>query len=388
MRVDVIIVGGGLAGTALAVALRKASLSVALLEGRAPVRPEGWDARIYAISPANAGFLSEIGVWPHLDVQRMQGVERMDISGDADGALQFSAYDTGVSELAWICESSLLQCELWESAKRQANLHLFCPVRPKAMEVADTGVTVTLEDGRQIEASLVVGADGADSWVRKSAGIDAQERPYAQLGVVANFATERAHGGTAFQWFRGGDVLAWLPLPGNHISMVWSLPAEAGNDLLRQDSEALARAVEAAGKLRLGQLTPLGAASGFPLRLMRATQVVRPRVALIGDAAHAIHPLSGHGINLGFQDAASLAKVLSAKPEHVDCGSLPLLRTHERARKEEVLALQAVTDSLHRLFSEPADPASPWFALRNFGMNVTNRMPVVKDMLVRYALAS
>jgi 2-polyprenylphenol 6-hydroxylase len=390
MDADVIIVGGGLAGVALAVALRKTSLSVALVETQPPRRTSGeaWDARIYAISPANARFLDEIGIWQHLDRSRLQAVERMDISGDADGRLSFSAYDSGVSELAWICESSLLHAELWETVKRQANVTLHCPARPQAVSITPDEAQLTLADGRTLTGRLLVGADGVESWVRQSLGVTVVERPYGQLGVVANFATEREHQQTASQWFQGDDVLAYLPLPGRHISVVWSVPQAKGRELMSLNADDFTRALETAGEQRLGRLELLAPPSAFPLRLMRASRVVQPRLALIGDAAHAIHPLSGHGVNLGFQDAASLAQVLSGKPDHIDAGALSLLRAHERARKEEVLALQTVTDGLHRLFRAPADPASPWQALRNAGMRMTDKLPVVKDLLVRYALAS
>lgn len=388
MHVDVIIVGGGLAGAALAVALRTAKLSVALIEGKAPTRAVGWDARIYAISPANAAFLESVGIWSHLDCARIQPVEQMDIRGDVEGRLQFSAYDSGVSELAWICESSLIQCELWESVKRQANVQLICPARPVELSIDADMAMLRLDDGREFTAGLVVGADGADSWVRNRAGITAAQRPYDQLGVVANFESEKAHDNTAFQWFRGQDVLAWLPLPGKCFSMVWSTSTEFGRELVQCDADEFAQRVEQAGHSRLGSLKRLAPPSAFPLRLMRAQRSVQARLALIGDAAHAIHPLSGHGINLGFQDAASLAQVLLGKPDYQDCGSLSLLRKHERARKEEVLALQTVTDTLHRLFQAPADPLAPWASLRNIGMNFTNQLPLLKDRLVRYALAS
>lgn len=388
MNVDITIVGGGLAGAALAVALAKAPLSIALVEGRAPARPAGWDARIYAISPANVAFLEGIGVWKHLDGARIQPVESMDVRGDGDGRLQFSAYDSGVSALASIVEGSAMQCELWENARRQANLELLCPARPAALAFAADAATLTLEDGRRIRSRLVVGADGADSWTRQAAGIAVSTKAYDQLGVVANFRTGVPHHGTAFQWFRGGDVLAWLPLPGDLISMVWSTPTAHGQSLLAASPEALAAEVAQAGGERLGALEVVTPAAGFPLRLMRAAHAVAPRLALIGDAAHAIHPLSGHGINLGFQDAASLAAVLADKPAHVDAGDLGLLRRHERARKEDVLALQTTTDALHRLFAVPASPAGLLPTLRNVGMSFTDRLAPVKNLLVRYALAS
>ena len=380
---DVIIIGGGLAGLALAVALRKSRLKVALVEGRAPFRPAGWDARIYAISPANVRFLDAIGAWSHLDFSRMAPVRKMAVRGDGGGALEFSAYASGVGELAWIAESSLLQNELWESAKRQGNLELLCPATPARLDIGDREVVLELADRRTLTAKLVVAADGADSWTRQAAGIDVDFLPYDQMGVVANFRTARPHRETAWQWFRADGILAYLPLPGDQISIVWSTPTGHAQELLALDPAEFCARVAAAGEMALGNLELVTPPAGFPLRLMRAPHTVGHRLALIGDAAHTIHPLSGHGINLGFQDAASLAAVLADCPAHADCGELSWLRRHERARREEVVALQSVTHGLQRLFGAPQAPVA---ALRNLGLNFVDRLPVIKDALVRYAM--
>lgn len=386
MDFDIVIVGGGLAGLSLAAALRRSSLSVALVEGQAPGFPVDWDARVYAISPANARFLDELGAWRHMDATRMQQVMAMEVHGDAGGRLDFNAYGVGASELAWILESSLMQRELWETVKRQGNLTLLCPSRPADLMLAPDAAVLTLEDGRRISARLVVGADGAESWTRNAAGIEVRFDPYDQLGVVANFEIELPHRGTAFQWFRCDEgVLAWLPLPGQRMSMVWSAPEYLGRELLALSADELCARVADAGGRRLGGLRLITPQAGFPLRLMRAPQCVQPRLALIGDAAHTIHPLSGHGINLGFQDAKALAGVLCDKPGHIDCGDFALLRRYERARKEAVVTLQTVTDSLHDLFGPSADSLK---RLRNLGLNLTNSLPVVKDLLVRYALTT
>ncbi|MBI4985848.1 MAG: UbiH/UbiF family hydroxylase [Rhodocyclales bacterium] len=383
MDFDVAIVGGGLAGLALAVALRTSRLEVALVESKPPATPPGWDARVYAVSPGSARFLDDIGIWPHLDQTRIAPVRQMEIHGDAGGRLDFSAYDSGVGELAWILESALLQQELWESAKRQANLTLLCPAVPADLAFAAEAAALVLADGRRLRAKLVVAADGADSWTRAKAGIDVAFRPYGQLGVVANFACAKAHRDTACQWFREDGVLAYLPLPGNFVSMVWSTPEAHARELLALAPQALCASVAQAGGDRLGKLELVTPAAGFPLRLMRAPRVVAPRLALIGDAAHTIHPLSGHGINLGFQDARVLAEVLTQRPDHVDCGDERWLRRYERSRKEEVVALQSVTDGLQKLFAHPGLPLA---VLRNLGLNLTQRLPAVKNALVRYAM--
>lgn len=380
---DVIIVGGGLAGLALAVALRRSRLNVALVEGRVPQRADGWDARIYAVSPANARFLDAIGVWKHLDASRVAPVRKMAVRGDRGGELGFSAYDSGVGELAWIVEASLLQCELWESARRQGNLDLFCPAMPALLDIGDREAVLDLSDGRSLTAKLVVAADGADSWTRTAAGIAVDFLPYQHAGVVANFSTARPHHEVAYQWFRADGVLAYLPLPGKLISIVWSTPAAHAEELLRLPPAEFCERVAAAGEYALGGLQLVTPPAAFALRLMRAPHTVAHRLALIGDAAHTIHPLSGHGINLGFQDARSLAETLTAAPAHIDCGDVQWLRRHERARREEVVALQTATHGLQRLFGLSPAPAS---ALRNLGLNFVDRLPVIKDALVRYAM--
>lgn len=380
---DLIIVGGGLVGLALAVALRRDRLSVALVEGRPPHRPEGWDARVYAISPANARFLDSIGIWKHLDFARIAPVRKMAVRGDRGGELGFSAYDCGVGELAWIVESSLLQHELWESARRQGNLDLLCPATPALLDIGDRAAVLELADGRSLAAKLVVAADGADSWTRSAAGIEVDFQPYGLSGVVANFAAARPHRDVARQWFRADGVLAYLPLPGNMISIVWSTPAAHAAELLAMPPEEFCARVAAAGEYALGGLQLVTPPAAFPLRLMRAPRTVGQRLALIGDAAHTIHPLSGHGINLGFQDAQSLAATLAACPAHIDCGDVQWLRRHERARREQVLLLQSLTHGLQRLFDAPPLPVS---ILRNAGLNFVDRLPVVKNALVRYAM--
>jgi 2-polyprenylphenol 6-hydroxylase len=384
MKFDVLVVGAGLAGAALAAALRSSSLKVGIIEARPPSRPAGWDSRIYAISPTNADFLAAIGIWQHLDTTRMAPVYDMEVHGDAGGKLDFSAYDCGLRELAWIVESSLMQQELWETVKRQHNVTLICPAEPTALAIDDTAARLTLADGRRIETRLIVAADGRDSWVRQAAGIGARNTPYNEKGVVANFRCEKPHRNTAFQWFRKDGVLAYLPLPDKLMSMVWSAPNELADDLLALSPAALCAKVAEAADFRLGTLEAITPAVAFPLRLMRVDTVVQPRLALIGDAAHAIHPLSGHGINLGYQDARVLAEQLATLPAWRDPGELSILRTYARARAEETALLQYTTHGLNRLF-KPADPLLS--GLRNFGLNLTNHVPVLRNALVRYAIA-
>ncbi|MCX9155858.1 UbiH/UbiF family hydroxylase [Niveibacterium sp. 24ML] len=382
MDLDVLIVGAGLAGGSLACALAASPLRIGVLDARPPRRAEGWDARVYAVSPANVAFLEQIRAWPHLDHGRINRVEAMQVFGDRGGETRFSAYDAGLDALAWILEASPLALELWETLRRQPNITVLCPARPSALSIDADAATLRLEDGRSIRARLLVAADGADSWVRTAANLAVRTTAYDELGVVANFQCEKPHRDTAFQWFRDDGILAWLPLPENRISIVWSTPTSHAESLLEMPPEAFVARVAGAGESRLGAMTLLTPPAGFPLRLMQVPQVVAPRVALIGDAAHAIHPLSGHGINLGFQDARVLAEQLCELPAHRDCGDLAVLRRYARARNEEVRLMQGVTHALNRLF-RPRNPILA--ALRNQGMHLTNRLPVVRSAMVRYA---
>jgi len=384
MDFDLIIVGGGLAGASLAAALQGSRFRIALVEPRPPVVADGWDARVYAVSPASAAFLREIGIWQHLDATRIAPVQAMVIHGDADGVLEFSAYDSGLSELAWIVESGRIHHELWETVRRQHNVTVLNGAVPDSMRMEPDNVVLGFADRKTVHARLLVGADGVNSWVRTRAGIDADITPYGEKGVVANFHCARAHGDRAFQWFRPDGVLALLPLPGRMVSMVWSCLDTHADALLAQNAAGLCRRVAEASGGVLGELELETAAQAFPLRFMRVPSPVKARIALIGDAAHAIHPLSGHGINLGFQDARTLAQALGALPQWRDPGETAVLRSYARARAEEPFLLQYATHGLNRLFGSNNPVLS---TLRNSGLNLTGRLPVVRNALVRYAVS-
>ncbi len=386
MRFDVVVVGAGLVGASFARALEGAGMQVALVEpGAPPPLSDAWDSRIYAISPGNAAFLAGLGGWRSLDESRIESVRRMEVFGDAPGArVSFSAYETGVAELAFIVESGRLQRALWDGLVAQRDVQLFAPARCAEMAIDDRGATLVLESGERIEAALVVGADGAASWVRQQAGLSAAARSYGERGVVANFACGRPHRGTAYQWFRPDGVLAYLPLPGARMSMVWSTPDAHADDLLDLAPNALCERVAEAGRQVLGDLGILTPAVSFPLQMLVTERSVAPRVALIGDAAHVVHPLAGQGVNLGFGDARTLVAVLRAREPFRDCGELALLRRYARARAEPILAMQRVTDGLQSLFAARGRLIPE---IRNAGLNLTDRMPVLKNLLVRQALS-
>ena len=384
MDFDIVIVGAGLVGASFAMALRGAGLKLALVEAQAPTTADSWNSRVYAISPGSAAFLDGLGVWKRLDGERISAVHEMQVHGDgADALLQFSAYESGVPELAWIVESSRLQSVLWRGLEHQHQLELICPDRCEALQLRDEAAELTLASGKILQARLVVAADGMHSWARQAAAIAVEQKSYGQMGVVANFACAGAHHNTAYQWFREDGVLAYLPLPGQRMSMVWSTPDAHAALLLSLPADTLCARVAEAGKDALGKLELLSAPMQFPLARLRAARLAAPRIALIGDAGHVLHPLAGQGINLGFGDAAVLARVLLQRELFRDPGEIRLLRRYERARAEDILALAWVTDGLQRLFAAPGGAAA---TLRNAGLNLTNALPVLKNLLIRRAL--
>lgn len=378
--------GGGIVGLAIARGLADSGLDLALIEPRAPRGnlPVAWDSRVYAVSPGSAAFLERCGAWQRLAEERVTRVEAMHVHGDRAGAnLRFDAYDAGLRELAFIVESNRLLHALWASVREQ-DIRIFCPADWTGLDVTAGGALLQLADGTEIAARLVVGADGAESRVREAAGIAMTPDDYGQLGVVANFSCQKPHRGTAFQWFMRDGVLALLPLPGDRVSMVWSIARERGQELLALVPGDLAAAVESAGRRVLGALELLSPAVAFPLRLQRVERFVKPRLALAGDAAHNVHPLAGQGMNLGLRDARILADTLIERGAWRDCGELALLRRYERARKEDVMAMQLTTDGLQKLFMNDAVLVS---GARNLGLRIVDALPFLKSFLIRHAVA-
>lgn len=385
MKHDVVVVGAGPVGAALALALQP--LDVALIDARPaqPLPAQGLDIRVYAISPGNTAFLEAIGAWGRIDAGRIQSVAAMAIRGDRAGAkLGFSADEAGLPALAAIVEGAAIQQALDAAIADTGGVTRYCPAQVDAVDLGADRAAVTLGDGAVIHAQLLIGSDGRDSAVRRAAGLEARESDYGQLGVVAHFECASPHHGTAFQWFRDDGVLALLPLPGHRVSMVWSTPCAHAETLLALDAEALAATVGAASGGRLGELKLLTRAAGFPLRYNRVPRLVAPRLALAGDAAHSVHPLAGQGLNLGFRDVRELAAVLKARAPRQDCGDYALLRRYERARREDIATTGLSADALHALFASRSGLAA---AVRNSGLGALNAMTGLKSMLIRHAAA-
>ncbi len=381
---DIAVIGGGLVGKTAALALTQGGRRVALLAQPCAPLPEGaaFDARVYALSASSQALLERLRVWQALDLSRLAPVYDMRVFGDAAAELHFSAFQASVPQLAWIAESSLIERALDSALRFQPNL-TWLDTRAQGLDVKAGAATIGLANGGVLEADLVVGADGAHSWVRAQIGSKVERRDYKQTGVVANFGAERPHGDTAYQWFKDGEIIALLPLPDGHVSLVWSARTEHARELMELDPAQLAAEVERVTQGTLGALECVTPAKGFPLALQTVDRLIAPRVALVGDAAHLIHPLAGQGMNLGLRDVAALADVVAKKEAFRDLGDTVLLRRYERARREDIRALMIATDGLQKLFAVPGTIAR---AVRNSGMAFVGAQPLLKRWLVSAAL--
>jgi 2-polyprenylphenol 6-hydroxylase len=387
---DVAVLGAGLVGLSLAAALARGGVRVAIVD-RAHVdavapssAAEDWDARVYAISPGSVTFLSSIGAWQRLPKARLCAIESMDVRGDAGGRLIFSAYELGERALAWIVENRELHAALVACVRETPGIDVLSPREPASIAWSAAAAEVRFDDGDALSSRLIVGADGVRSWARAQAGMHHEPNPYLQTAVVANFSSERPHHGRAFQWFLPDEgVIAWLPLPGRRMSMVWSAPESVARELIALEGAMLAERVALAGARALGALTTITSPTSFPLSLLKLPSVIAQRLALVGDAAHGVHPLAGQGVNLGFGDAAVLSSILAGRGAVRDAGASLLLKRYARRRLEPVLAMQGVTDGLVRLFGA----RSPWLgALRNRGMSLVGSVGPLKRLLAQPAL--
>ncbi|MBN3782994.1 UbiH/UbiF family hydroxylase [Burkholderia sp. Ac-20345] len=381
---DVAVVGGGLVGKTAALALTQSGYKTALLAQPATPRPAdlAFDTRVYALSSSSQALLERLRVWQALEHSRLAPVYDMRVYGDAHAELHFSAYQASVPQLAWIAESSLVEASLDAALRFQPNLTWF-DARAQGFDVRDDAAVLTLSSGQVLEADLVVGADGAHSWVRSQMGAKIERRDYRQTGVVANFKASLPHRETAYQWFHEGEIVALLPLPDGHVSLVWSAHTAHADELLALDPAQLAAEVERVSHGQVGTLDCVTPAAGFPLALQTVDKLIAPRVALVGDAAHLIHPLAGQGMNLGLRDVAALADAIAGKESFRNLGDTVLLRRYERSRREDIRALMVATDGLQRLFAVPGSLAK---AVRNAGMAFVGAQPLVKRWLVSAAL--
>lgn len=380
---DVAVVGGGVVGAALALALRRAGLDVVLVERAAP--PKAWDAadvdlRVYAMAPASSAFLDELGVWPRVRDQRASAYEAMQVwDDDATRALRFDASDVRAPQLGHIVENSLLLAELWRALGGVRTLS-GCEVR-SYLPLADS-VLLELSDGSEVSARVAVAADGADSRLRTLAGIDVTGWDYEQAALVCHVRTAQPHRATAYQRFLPSGPLAFLPLADGRCSIVWS--STEATALLALDDATFRERLRAASQDQLGEILECTRRVSFPLRLMHAQRYTGERLALAGDAAHVIHPLAGQGVNLGLADAQALARIFrEARAQQRDLGGARVLARYERARKADNLDMLAVTDGLQRVF---ALRTLTWDGLRGWGLHAVGRYAPLRQWLAQRAI--
>lgn len=390
-RFEVVIAGGGMVGAALALLLvewtRLAPARIAILEPRpaaAPASGSPIGQRVANISPANRQRFEEFGVWQRLDASRIAPVQAMAIwheavPPDSPDVLRFDAAESGAAELGVIVENLALQAALLEACREAGIVVIEEALRTLSID-ADAA-QVGLGD-EVLQAELLVGADGAASAVRELLGMPAAAREYGQRAIVATVRPARAHQGTAFQRFLATGPLALLPLPDAACSIVWSVTDDEAARLLALPAAQFGAELTAASAHVLGTLVLEGERASFPLRRLHAARYVAPRAALVGDAAHVIHPLAGQGVNQGFEDAAALAAALSLRPSRESVGAMDALRRYERERRAGNALVGGVVDGLDRLFT--ASPSMVARAARS-GMALVARSPLARRWLVTRA---
>lgn len=386
---DVIIIGGGMVGLTLALALEHSGLKVAVIEGQQPdpVLPVIPENRVSAINLASQTLLERLHAWPQ-QTARLGPYTKMAVwEADSNAHIDFSAALMHQSHLGHIIENRVLQLSLLEQAKTRAHIDLYLPARANTVSVSEQGAFVLLDNGIPLTGRLIVGADGARSWLRKQLQPGMMEWDYDHSALVATVATQVPHQQTARQIFRGKDILAFLPLADpHHCSVVWSCDPDAAAERLALSDEDFNKTLSLAFDMQLGPCEVLSPRMAIPLTARFSQQFCGPRWALIGDAAHTIHPLAGQGVNLGLQDAAALAETLTKlNQQGRDIGALAELKSFERWRKAEAATMLATMEGLKRLFGQ-ANPIIK--SVRGIGLNLTNRLTPLKRKLAAHALGT
>jgi 2-octaprenylphenol hydroxylase len=403
---DVIILGAGIVGKTASLALARLGLRVIHLSadfsGASPTcgstsTPNEWDSRIYALSASSQKLLADLQIWDAIPKDRVQAVRDMRIFGDSGknhDFIHFSAFQGTVPQLAWIVESGQIEAAIDLACKFQSGIQRITAC-VQAFESSADGLTVHTEDGQIFHAQLLIAADGANSPTRQKLNIETSIDDYEQTAVVANFEIAQAHLQTAYQWFLpGGDILALLPLPDKKCSMVWSTNAENAQrlSLLAEQNptefcQTVSNSQNCAPLHELGELKLITAPKTFPLRRIWAKNIIgpetNPRIVLVGDAAHVMHPLAGQGLNLGLRDIATLKEVFEKKEGFRLIDDRVLLRRYERQRQGDTQALLMTTHHLQKLFSQSSDQSK---IIRNLGMKILNKSAFIKRQLIQRAL--
>jgi len=383
---DVAIVGGGPVGMTLALAIGRSlrGARIALIDRR-PFTVER-DRRSWALAAGVRRILVELGVWTGM-AMGAEPVRQMKITDSGSGDISrplFLHFEGDVSPgepFAHLVPHGLVMEQLL--AGMPAEVELIAPAEITLVTRTGAGAKLVLADGRTISAPLLVAADGIRSELRQSAGIDTMKRDYGQVGLVTTIAHELPHDGTAYEHFRPAGPFASLPLPGNRSSLVWAETPARAAEIKTWSAEAVAAEIEAVMGSTLGRVSIEDPLQSFPLRLQVAKSFIAERLALVGDAAHVIHPVAGQGLNLGLKDVAALAEVIvEALRLGRDPGAADVLERYQRWRRFDTALMATVTDGMVRMFSNDLDPLR---AVRDFGMGVVDRLPPIKNFLIGQA---
>lgn len=385
---DVIIVGGGMVGASLACALASSSLKIAVLDAKRIDNDwdeQDFDLRVSAITRASQQFLQGLHAWPGDQDERISPYREMHVWDAAgDGVIHFNSAEIGEANLGHIIENRVIVKCLHQQMASHDNIEYLAPIQARQFVVQDEQVVLTVEDGSTISARLLVGADGSRSWVRQQAGISVRGWDYDQAALVTYVKTEQSHQETAWQRFLPDGPLAFLPLTDGYSSIVWSTSPHHADELQQMDEDRFKQELAAAFGYTLGEIESCGPRAVFPLRFFETEHYIQPRIALVGDAAHTIHPLAGQGVNLGMADADALAQViLQAQQQHQDFGQHAVLRRYERWRRADNRLMLVTMDTFKRLFGTQWPPIR-W--LRNSGLNLTNRLGPIKQAIMRRAM--
>ncbi len=389
---ELVIVGGGMVGAAAACALARRGFRIRLLERREPDcnwPKEGFEIRVSAISRASRNLFEHLGAWDEMVRRRVTPYERMVVWEAGGGEIRFDAAELGEPELGHIIENGVIQCALWAVLRERPEVEVITGAELLAFEPSDQRPALRVKregEERRLEADLIIAADGARSQLRELAGIPVHGWSYDQHALVCTVRAEAGNRATAWQRFMPSGPLALLPMEQDRFSIVWSTSPPEAARLAELEAEAFDEEITRASEARLGRLALEGERGIFPLRLQHAARYIAPGLALVGDAAHVIHPLAGQGVNLGLLDVAQLVDVLvEARRRHRPLGHPHTLRRYERARKGENLAMQAAMDGLKRLFGNEIPPVK---LARNLGLDLADRLSPLKRLLVRNAMGT
>ncbi|EHK9577791.1 FAD-dependent 2-octaprenylphenol hydroxylase [Vibrio parahaemolyticus] len=386
--VDIAIIGGGMVGLALAAAFKDSDLRIAVIEGHVPDETlnELPDVRVSALSRSSETILRKLGAWQGIEQRRAAPYYGMEVwEQDSFAKIEFDAQSMAQPDLGHIVENRVIQLALLEQVQKLENVTLFMPARCATLAVGEQESWLTLDNGQAMTAKLVVGADGANSWLRNQMDIPLTHWDYGHHALVANVKTADPHQSIARQIFTPHGPLAFLPMSQpNMCSIVWSTEPNRAEELLAMSDEAFNKTLTSEFDARLGVCEVVGERVAFPLKMRYARDFVVERVALVGDAAHTIHPLAGQGVNLGLLDAASLAQeVLTLWKQGQDIGSKRNLRGYERWRKAEAAKMIAAMQGFRDLFSG-GHPAKK--LVRGIGLSLAGQLPGAKDEIMKRAL--